>query len=163
LGKRVRALNLNNYVQVETEEEATLKIIPHVNKDGTQLPPMFFLGIKSKRFEVTIENMSSTVWHPAIIIDSETCSPEDYIKMVDWWFEKARENEDYVEMLADTFKNLRNHSDDIRKAMAWLKTTSAYNLTGRGKYAKRKKEVGKFLMNWLNRAVDFESQRKPQR
>jgi len=146
-------LNLNNYVPTTDQTKATLKIVPLAAEDGSQGPPLFFIGKRSKRFMVTPENMDDALWNKNVFLDDKL-SPRDYMTVVDWWFDKAQEDEEYKEIIGATFKHLNDLSVQINKAHRWLLTTGAHTVSGSGKFNKRKKNIGKFLDHWLNKALD---------
>lgn len=155
----IKVLNLNNYEVTTDLEKASLKIIPHASKDGTQLPAVLWVGVKSKRFEVTTENKDTTEWHPRIF-NSDKGDPKEYCAVVDWWFAEASKNEEYKERVYNTYRNLNNIADHIKKAHNWLCTEGAYFQDTKGKYDKRKKEIGKFLDNWLSRSLTHQTTKR---
>ena len=148
-----RILNLNNYVPTTDIEQATLKIVPMTLSDGSQPKEILFIGKKSKRYIVSADMLDDAVWAPTVLV-SKDGTPQEYANVVDWWFSQAETNEEYRSVLESTFRNLQNLPKVIGSAHRWLTTTAAFTVNHRGKYAKRKTEIGKFLNNWLNRALE---------
>ena len=98
----------NNYKVVEKDNADNI-LVPFKLKDGTQ-PPNIYLKHINKQYVVTIDNYKESVWHENIIIDN-TGSPQDYIKLVHWWFDNATEY--YWNKVKDEFKNLEDIDETV--------------------------------------------------
>jgi hypothetical protein len=147
----MRRINLNNYAKVGSAEEAGDKgicVIPF-RVEGVEQAPIFFKPLveKSKR-EVTQSTMSATEWNSGIIIDDRG-TPDEYSDLVRWWFSNA--SKEYVDRLKAQFK-IQNFEAEVMRAKSWLLDVSAYEITGNGRWSKRKKNIDRFLKTWLNRA-----------
>lgn len=147
----MRRINLNLYTKVTTAEDAGPKgicIIPaRVNE--IELPPMFFKPtVVRESKDITTANMSSAEWNPAIIIDDRG-TPAEYCDLVRWWF--AHATEEYVDRLRAQYK-VQAFDTEVMKAKAWLLDISAYEVTANGRWSKRKKNIDKYLKNWLGRS-----------
>ena len=148
-----RILNLNNYVATTNPHEASLKIVMQELPDGSIPAPLYFIGKRSKRYAVNIDTLESAKWNPRIMIDIDG-TPAEYKEIVDWWFNNAQDDSDYKQTLAESFESLKDPVKHIKNAHHWLKTEAAYFVNGVGKYTKRKKEIGKYLENWLRRQLE---------
>ena len=149
----MRILNLNNYKATTDPSEASLKIVMQEREDGSLPAPMYFIGKRSRKFVVGPDQLKSAVWNPRIQIETD-CTPAEYKEICTWWFDNAQENEAYVETLQDSFSQLKDPVKHIKNAHHWLNTEAAFFVNGVGKYTKRKKEIGKYLENWLRRQLE---------
>jgi hypothetical protein len=149
LGKR--RLNLNNY-ELCGEADATLEITP-LKVDGVSQPTLYFKSKRKSGGAITIKDLESgnAKWTPVVNIDI-SCSEDDYKTLVDWWFTEA--TEEYRTNVANSYSRIPNLLETINNVRAWLMTTGAYTISARGKFNKRKKNIHRFLTNWLNREID---------
>ena len=137
-----KKINLNYYEVVESEEEATLIIMPF-QKDGVDLPPMYF---KSKKNPNLVDGTENVTWSSHCNI-SISGTMEDYAKRVDWWFDSM--TDEYKSVLVAMAKKAIGDGWDIsmsiNKAKKWLKDRSPSN---------RKSHLSKFLSNWVSIGVN---------
>lgn len=151
----MRNLNLNNYVAVKEGENPTLCITPMMLADGTQPPKLYFKTVRAAQPVANEKTITSgdVTWYPKVKLDV-TGSPKDYIELVYWWFETARQDEVYRNELRRTYGRLPTFSDEVEKARNWLVTDAAYYQTPSGRYKKRKKDIDAYLKGWLGRVLD---------
>ena len=143
-----RRLNLNNYITVDTEDKASLIIIPW-QVDGKDQPPIY---LKSKRTpKLKVDDVTTATWIPTIEI-SKKGTPEEYNMRVNWWFDNS--SDWYKQQIADTYKNLSNLQTVIQQAKTWLLTTGSYTQSTTGEYIKRRSDINKFLKNWLRKNLN---------
>jgi len=150
-----KRLNLNNY-DIVSEDDATLVIVP-LDIGGVKQPLLYFKN-KTKPMPEVID-IDDAVWIPTIYIYPYG-TPEEYIKRVKWWFNNA--SNEYKEQLRATYRNLNNYDTEIRRANTWLLTEAAFKINRMGKYIKRKKDIGSFMRNWLNRSLEYQDRRQPR-
>jgi hypothetical protein len=139
-----KRLNLSNYSHC-SKEEADLVIIPQKAPDGTELPPIYFKKIETKRFKPKVTTTADAIWDPTVIVDP-TGTPKEYCSRVAWWFSSA--TDDYINTLRTAY-NMPAFAQEVEKARAWLLTRAAHEVTANGKWASRKEHIGRFVTNWL--------------
>ena len=146
-----RRLNLNNYILC-SEEEATLEIVP-LDIDGERQSTLYFKSTRPRKIIATSELVDSgeVEWTPTIDID-RGCSENEYKKLVEWWFDNA--TPEYKEVISMSFRRLPDITETIMNVRSWLLTEATYSKNSRNKFDKRKKNIGRFLKNWLTRELD---------
>jgi len=142
----IKRFNFNNYELVDSELKATHIIIPFIN-NGKESPPIY---LRSKRatpvVKMTVDD--GVAWTPTLKIDTNG-HPSDYIKLVMWWFDNA--TDDYRDSIEHIYKDMPSFEDSRNRAKKWLMTEAAFRTNPTGKFNNRKSDVGKFMINWLNR------------
>jgi hypothetical protein len=119
------------------ETEATTKI---TDEDGSVY---WYKSLKEqpKKSFVTYETMEEYEWYPAVSIRSERATNEQYIAIIEWWYECARKSPSYGKSLEKLYGNSDKFSSEMRKAYAWL-VSNPQN---------RKKNLSLFINGWLGR------------
>ena len=119
------------------KEEATNKII---DENGD----IFYYKNKETKISktsVTLSNKNDVEWFPAINIISTNLTNSQYIELIEWWFEKAQDNEKYCLGIEERFGMYNWLLPEIRKAHNWL-IDNPHN---------RKRDINMYLTYWLRR------------
>jgi len=138
-------IDLNKYEKVaELPEFDGLKLILQTPDGQEPIPPLFFI---KKNKQNLIKDPEGVVWNPNIKIDMYG-NPEQYAKLVDWWFDNMLEDEETKTIFNDMSRNatekgfnLKAKVEDLR---AWLKKCQK---------SKRKSTIKMFLMRNISNEV----------
>jgi hypothetical protein len=138
-----KKINLNQWEKVDQlsdlDNYQSLIITPVKLIDGTQLPDLYFRkGIKKYN---EVEDISLIEWFKDIRISKEG-TDEEYSQRVDWWYNKALENDSYRELINSSFNK---HNFDVKKA--W---NMSQNYLKKFNYSARKTYLHKYVWNWLS-------------
>lgn len=143
--------NCNNYIQVPKGSDYDAKLTLFELGDGTT-PPVLYLRSKKKKLAVKIEDVKvkKVEWNPTIFIDPK-CPADEYIELVDWWFENASKDDGYKKELKRKFKKLNDLESHLASCEYWLKSTSAYTVTSTGAWENRKTNINATIGWWLRK------------
>jgi len=114
-------VDLNKFEPIdEMGDYDCLKLILQDAKDGSKIPPMFFIK-KNRKYLVKTPNEKP--WHSNLKIDRYG-TKEEYTALVDWWFEEMMNDEEYKAELNNSVKNATdkgyNLKGDVEKLRVWL-------------------------------------------
>lgn len=153
-----KKVDMNKYRRRTDKDngEPDLTIIPSA-KNGIQLPAMEWMLINppKPRFKVNMGNITKAEWFPKISIDTQI-PVADYIAVINWWFDKAREDESYGTLMVETFSSFRPGvlKEQVLLAKGWLIKHAGFKNARTGKFNARKKDIDSFLTGWLTRDLN---------
>lgn len=144
MNAKKKTIDLNKYTPTNDHDNADLCIIPMKMVDGTQPPELYFMS-NTKRSIVGIDDISNAEWSPTVSIDM-FAEPEDYIRLVEWWFASATDQ--YKKSLVKAFPSI-DIPTKIKHLVHWLVTEAAYHQSRNGRFDKRRQKIGAFIINCL--------------
>lgn len=120
------------------EQEATVKVI---DENGDTYWFVSKAVKKSSAVTLAYDELSTGKWFPSIQLKTNNVSVTEYCEMIDYWFQKAVEDDNYVERIHQRYSDIPDYKQQIERAYNWL-LDNPFD---------RRKDINRFVCGWLDR------------